>query len=202
VRKLHTTAAAFAALMLIAAFAQAAPSPKVTGGGVTRNYNSVSPYGTAMLLNYSGFNGQATGAGTVVPFPPFAGTATVYPAKGNMQFKVVVEADPSTTVADLHGKVVCIANLGPSAAVDGDDPNDAEVADPAGDVWEIRFQITKAKGVELPPFAIYGSVFVQDGGSADFADETFSAATITDPSCAVNPFFGLEPHLAGNITVH
>jgi hypothetical protein len=196
------TTAVVASLSFAAALAQAAPNPKVTGGGVTRNYNSVSPYGTLHLLTFSGFNGQATGPGVLVPFPPFGVMATIYPGRGQMEWKTVLEDDPSTTLADIHGRVVCIANLGPSGLIDGDDPNDAEVADPLGDVWEIRFQITRITGQVLPPVPIYGSVFVQDGGQTDFADESFSTATILNPSCAVNPFFGLEPHLAGNITVH
>jgi hypothetical protein len=57
------------------------------------------------------------------------------------------------------------------------------------------------QGVELPDVAFYGSIFVQDGDNADFADESFADATLTDPSCAKNPFFGLELHLSGNIKV-
>jgi hypothetical protein len=189
--------------------ADAAPEPKlpkITGGGVAQNFNSVSPFGTVELETTLGFNAQATEEGVVVPFDPFGVDALDYPAKGQIQMKNTLADDPSVTVSQLHGEVVCIANLGPAGLIDGDDPNDDDVADPLGDVWEIRFEIVRASAdgedIELPPFPIYGSIYVQDGGKNDFVDESFAAENLAEPDCVLNPFFGLEPLLNGNITVH
>ncbi len=191
-----------AVLAILPAASEAAKLPKITGGGATQNFNSVTPYGTVQLVTFGGFTARAKGPGTDVVFAPFGVIATVYPARGSVQAKFAAAGAPGVTVGTAHGRVVCIANLGPSKLVDGDDPNDGVDADPDGDVWEIRFRITRAKGVVLPTDPVHGSFFVQDGGRADFADESFAQVTVGDPACANNPFFGLEPHLDGNIRVH
>ena len=68
-------------------------------------------------------------------------------------------------------------------------------------MWEIRFKITRIQGIALPPGGpFYGSLFVQDGGQDDWADEAF--AQPTEAACLLNPFFGLERHIEGNLVVH
>jgi hypothetical protein len=206
-RRVWIAAGLIAAIAAYGQLSNAAPKPKlpkITGGGVAQNFNSVSPFGTVELETTLSVSAHATDEADVVTFAPFGVDALDYPAQGQVQLKNT-DAD-GNTVSQLHGEVVCIANLGPAGAIDGDDPGDDVEADPAGDVWEIRFEITRAEAdgedIELPDFPIYGSLFVQDGGKDDFVDETFDDATIIFPDCAINPFFGLEPLLNGNITVH
>ncbi len=187
------------ALLLMAPVVQALP--KITGGGMTVNNNT---QGVCLpeLLNNVGFVARATGAGVLEDFAPFGtDNATVYPAIGKVKFRTTLP-NPRGNLpppANLRGKVVCIANLGPADTVDGVGNCDAG-ADPDTDVWEIRFQITRIQGIPLPdggPF--YGSLFVQDGGQDDWADEAFGDPTNAD--CLQNPFFGLERHIEGNIVV-
>jgi len=182
----------------VVSFANAAPPaklPKLTGGGIAENNNSG---GGDDLYTHFAFNAQATEEGEPREFVPFSVDALDYPAKGQVQLKNVLADDPSETDSQVHGEVVCIANLGPSIDVDGG-------GDPANNVWEIRFLITKLKAdgeeidlFELPP--LYGSLFVQDNGKTDFEDESFSNPLT--PECLANPFFQLEPVINGNIVVH
>ena len=84
-------------------------------------------------------------------------------------------------------------------------PNDK--SPPFGDVWEVRFQVTKGEFLGAPMVGIYGSLFVLDGGSPgagnDGVDEGFADPLIE--FCGTNDDAGkinLEPVIAGNFTVH
>ena len=121
----------------------------------------------------------------------------MYPARGQVQAKSVLAADPSVQLGSLHARVVCIANLGPSTVA-----NDFGGID-GNHVWELRIRVTKAS-----PFLSvgdYGSIFVQDNGrgsGVDFADENFDLTALGDPTCGVTTGFQLEPVLQGSIEVH
>lgn len=156
--------------------------PKLTGGGVTQNNNSGGP----PQLSIGGFTARATGPGI----------AGVYPARGQLQAKSVLTADPSTTVASIHATVVCIANLGAIGLVHG--------GLAGNDVWEIRFQVTHSSPSALVqvPVGVYASGFLQDNGKVDFGDENFEPTRFEDPACGGTTSFGLEAHLAGNLKVH
>jgi hypothetical protein len=170
--------------------------PKITMGGVTRNDNSgVFPD----ALNMGGLTAEATDVGTVVAHAYFPVSITRYPARGEVEMKTVSAADPSVVFSTVHGKVVCIANLGPSSGIDGG-------GNPDLDVWEVRFRIERAtlNGVpqDLSGPPVYGSLLVQDGGKTDYADESFAQDLALVPDCGNVAFFELEPQLKGNIKVH
>ena len=156
------------------------PRTIITGGGIVQNNNS----GAGELLAVGGFVAQATG--------PAANGST--PARGQIQAKSTLASDPLNPLASLHGKVVCIANLGDGTAFGGT----------SADVWEVRFQVTHVGGPFNPlQVGNYGSLFVQDNGTPstlDMADESF--AKPGESGCGVDGPIGLEPVLAGNFTVH
>lgn len=176
----------------------------ISGGGEVKNFNSVNPYGTLELTTRFHINARSGSKGEPVEFDPFGVMAVAYPAAGRVSLRNVT-VDTGTVVSALRGRVVCVADLGPSEEVDGDDPNDNTEADPQTHVWEIRFRIQRAilegEQLELPDFPVYGSIFIQDGPSGDFLDENFEEMNLDSPDCANNPFFGLEPLIKGAIQV-
>ncbi len=142
------------------------------------------------MLAIGGFTARSTGQSVII------NNTEIWPARGQIQAKTTLASDPLTTLASLHGKVVCIANLGDGSAFGG-------IADT--NVYEVRFKITHVGG----PFnqlevGQYGSLFVQDNGTPgagnDLVDESF--ANLGDENCDVDGPFGLEPVLAGNFTDH
>lgn len=181
------------------------PQPTIKGSGTARNFNAENPYGTLQLVSKYEFNARSTSAGVEATYEPFGVTAIVYEARGEISIKNVLADDRSTVASRLKGRIIAIANLGPSEPIDGDDLNDSETVDPEADVWEIRFEIIRAEinGVpqQSPGFPVYGSIYVQDGADGDFLDESFAQEDLPDPSTLLNEFFGLEPVLRGRIEV-
>ena len=167
------------------AYAKQPALPKITGGGQATNNNSGNPTFPMQVAQF-GFNAQATGAGVVTDHPVFAQNGTVYTAKGEFQGHNSDANDPSTTVSEGHGDVVCINNMGPSSGVDGG-------GNPSGDVWEIRVAF------DVNGTTIYGSILTQDG-ETDYIDESF--ADPFNPNCGSATFFQLEPVTNGQIKVH
>lgn len=161
--------------------------PKVTGGGQATNNNSGAP---VPLVTQFGFNAQATAAGVTTTHPAFATPLTTYPAKGEFQGRNYVASDPSNTVNQGHGDVVCMANYGPSSGVDGGGVE-------TGTVWEIRVRF---EDPAVAPVPFYGSVLVQDNGKVDYLDESF--ANLFNPACGNVVLFELEPVTQGNILAH
>ena len=108
--------------------------------------------------------------------------------KGQVQVKNVSTLN-GETLNQLHGKVVCIA------------PTNGVVA--GGEGWEIRFQITKAKGGFLTPKVDqYTSVYVQDLDGGDFIDDVDSLATRGNELCGLNDDLVVwDSVIHGNITV-
>ena len=160
--------------------------PKVTGGGQAENNNT----GNAtfpMQVSQFGFNAQATGDGVVTDHPVFAQNGTVYPARGEFQGRSSEAGNPSNTLSQGHGDVVCVTNMGPASGVDGG-------GDPAGDVWEIRVRF------DVDGTPIYGSILTQDNGKTDYIDESF--ADPFNQNCGSATFFQLEPVTSGQIKVH
>ena len=153
--------------------------PKITGGGVTLNENAGFGPG---VTSVGGFNARATG-------PAVAG---VYPAKGQLQGKLVSAA--GVTLGTIHAQAVCMVNLGPGDAGTG--------GTPGIDVWEVRIKITNATGVSAPLVGFYGSAYYQDGGTTDFSDENFDSAHFGNSNCDVVKSFQLESVIAGNLKVH
>ena len=153
------------------------PSVIINGGGIAMNDN----HGTALpsLRSVGGFTAKVKN-----------GTA-----KGSIQSKSISADDPSVTWGSIHGSVVCVMNIGP-----------AHNAGFSGDVWEVRFLVTKGKGIGLPLVGFYGSLFVFDGGSPgagnDGIDEGF--ADLTSKACGGLDAaqHNLEAVIAGNFTVH
>ena len=151
------------------ALAGGKPAVVVNGGGIAVNNNS----GGGDLLAIGGFTAKLQNG----------------VAKGQIQSKSVLAADPSITLASIHGSVVCMQLI--------------DV-----DVWEVRFQVTKSSGLPGDNLLVglYGSVFVFDGGSPgagnDGIDEGFAAPS--DPACGGQDAddYSLEPVVAGNFTVH
>lgn len=179
-RMLFVTAVVLALIVLAVGSVQAGfKGPKVTGGGQAQNNNS----GLGVdLISIGGFNAQATG-------PADAGE---YPAKGQVQAKNVLASDPSTTIAQVHGSVVCMFEK-------------------RSGVWEIRFKITKSRDANgnrvttgVAAEGTYASAFVQDNGpgTSDKVDENFAPSAKDNESCGQDLGFGLEPLLAGNIKDH
>jgi hypothetical protein len=166
-----------AGLAMSLAPAQARSLPMITGGGHTQNNNSGGT--PANQTAFGGFVAQATDVAT----------DGAYPARGEVQARSA-GTDDHQTVARVHGDVVCIANLGPADEESGGEPGE--------DVWEIRFRVERSD--VLPP-DVYGSIFVQDNGRDDYADENFDSALLTNPECGNADEYQLEPH-QGQITVH
>jgi hypothetical protein len=167
-----------AGLILSLTPAQAASNlPFITGGGHTQNNNSGG--GPSAQTGYGGFVARATEETS----------EDTYAARGEVQARSAGTEDHQT-VARVHGDVVCIANLGPADEESGGEPGE--------DVWEIRFRVERSD--VLPP-GVYGSLFVQDNGRDDYADESFDGSLLTDPECGDATEYELEPH-QGQITVH
>ena len=149
------------------------PGTMITGGGVAENNNS----GLGELHAIGGFVAQDRGA----------------VATGQIQARTFLASDPTQTLSVLHGRVVCILNLGDGSGVGGTN----------ADVWEIRFQVNRSAGEFAVPVGSFGSIFVQDNGTPgagnDLVDESF--ANLGVPGCGVDGPFGLEPVLAGDFTV-
>lgn len=171
------------AIMVLGAGSLQARPPMIllNGGGIVQNNNS----GGGELLAIGGFTARSTGQIE----------EGIWHARGQIQAKNTLASDPLTTLASLHGKVVCIANLG-----NGFDFGGIE----GTDVYEVRFKITHVGG-SVNPLNVgdYGSLFVQDNGTPgtlDMADESF--AMPLQPLCGIDGPFGLEPVLAGNFTDH
>ena len=143
------------------------PTVKITGGGIATNDNS----GLGELLSVGGFSAIKKGD-------------TV---KGQIQSKSVSAADPTIPLASIHGKVVCIEEVG-------------------SDVWEVRFLVTNATGFAVPLLEGYGSLFVLDGGSPgagnDMIDEGFAETGSADCGGTDAASYSLEPVIAGNFKVH
>jgi hypothetical protein len=145
------------------------PTVKITGGGIATNNNSGLPFGD--LLSVGGFSAIKKGD----------------KVKGQIQSKSVLAADPTVKLASIHGKVVCVEEVG-------------------GGVWEVRFLVTKATGFAVPLLDGYGSLFVSDGGSPgagnDMIDEGFADPGSADCGGTDAASHSLEPVIAGNFTVH
>jgi len=165
----------------------------ITGGGIVEN-NNHGIAGIAGLLSVGGFvakyKGNMGGGG---------GDCEELYAKGQIQAKATVEGDPLNPIGAIHGKVVCIANLGPDAC-------GAEGGDNQNDVWEVRFLVTHSRGDFAVPVDTYGSLFVQDnatpGSAGDLADESFLPG---NEDCCQEDVVNnceLENVLHGNFTVH
>lgn len=163
--------------LAFATIASAAERPValVRGGGIAQNNNS----GLGDLLAIGGFTALGMADGS---------------ARGQVQAKSAESADPTITTARLHGRVVCVQEIGETG------------------VWEVRFEVVRADGTAAPlmdlGFPAHGSLFVFDGGSPgagnDGIDESFEGTSLADPSCgleAVLAEMSLEPVLAGNFSV-
>jgi len=147
----------------------APPTVVINGGGIVENNNS----GLGDLVSIGGFTAIAKG-------DPAAANGS--PAKGQIQSKSAESADPTITLAAIHGKVVCVADL-----QNGD--------------WEVRFRVTRAAGFADGLQDSYGSLFINDEG--DMMDEGF--ADLENEKCVENAdvaSYALEPVLAGHFTVH
>jgi len=162
----------------------------ITGGGIVENNNS----GFGDLLSVGGFVAKYKGSGDddIGVCPEF-----LY-AKGQIQAKATIAIDPLNPIGAIHGKVVCIANLGPDAC-------GAEGGDNENDVWEVRFEVTHSRGDFAVPVGDFGSLIVQDnatpGSAGDLVDESFSHS---GPECCqldVVADCGLEAVLHGNFMV-
>ena len=160
----------------------------ITGGGIVENNNS----GFGDLLSVGGFVAKYKGSGG-----SGGGACEELYAKGQIQAKATVEGDPLSPIGAIHGKVVCIANLGPDAC---DSQND-------NDVWEVRFEVTHSRGLFAVPVGDFGSLIVQDnatpGSAGDRADESF--INPDDEDCCLLDVVAdceLEDVLHGNFTVH
>jgi hypothetical protein len=178
--------------LVTASTANAKPGDKlpfITGGGLTQNNNSGGI--PAQQQGQGGFNARAVAPGTQSIHPVFQTPLAVFPARGQVQAKSVAADGSNRALFQVHGDVVCIADYGPSAAVDGG-------GNANNDVWEIRFRITKSNPPGFEGF--YASLMVQDNGKDDFADE--SGANPTNPQCGLVTLFELEPQVQGNIVVH
>ena len=176
-----------AAIGLAIAPAQATPSdrlPFITGGGHTENNNTGSTENPEQTA-FGGFIARATGAATTNEDGD-----EVYPAEGEVQARTA-DSGSHDTLLRVHGDVVCIAKLAPT----GEDNGGAE----GEDIWEIRFQVEHSSVPGLEGY--YASLFVQDAGRDDYADENADAALATNANCGEAEEYRLEPH-QGQITVH
>ena len=164
--------------------------PKITGGGWADNDNTLgTPEVSPDLATQFGFTAHATSEGDAGTHGIFETPVTIYDARGQFQARNIDEMTGQTEDKG-HGEVVCIANFGPSASVDGG-------GDPDGDVWEIRVRF------EHPDLGdVYGSFLVQDNGKSDYLDENFDGGRITSEECGDTVLFDLEEVEHGQIKVH
>jgi hypothetical protein len=143
---------------------------KITGGGIAENFNS--DFGVD-LLTIGGFSAQGWEDGT---------------AKGQVQAKSVLAADPLTEVMSIHGQVVCVEET----VTEG--------------WWEVRFLVTQATGPATGLLGGYGSLFVSDDGNPgagnDFIDEGFAAPDEEGCGGLDAERSSPEPVLAGNFKIH
>lgn len=181
------TAALSAALLVLGTVGvAAAPPTSLSGGGWANNDNSGSAENPNQQTQF-GFSARATDDGETATHPTFGTDVTIYDAEG--EFHAANWSDDGEKLTQATGEVVCIANLGPSSAVDGG--GDADAA-----VWEIRVAFDNPE--DEGPDTVYGSFFVQDNGHDDYLDESF--AQPTSPDCGQTSQFQLEEVLRGQIT--
>jgi hypothetical protein len=152
-----------------AVIAKGGPSVVINGGGIAENSNHGLPLPT--LLSVGGFTAHMKGD----------------KVKGQVQSKSVVAEDPTIVLGSVHGRVVCMMDLG-------------------DDTWEVRFEVTKASGFAAGLLTFYGSLFVKDGGTPgagnDWIDEGFADPEGADCGGPDADSYNLEPVVAGNFNVH
>jgi len=164
----------------------------ITGGGIVEN-NNHGIFGFGDLLSIGGF--VAKYKGEVGDDDDDDACVELY-AKGQIEAKATIAGAPLRPIGAIHGKVVCIANLGPDACGSQNE----------NDVWEVRFQVTHSRGLFTVPVDAYGSLIVQDnatpGSAGDLVDESF--INPDDEDCClldVDRDCGLEDVLHGNFMV-
>ena len=151
-------------LFFVSGVASAAePTVVINGGGIARSNNE-----PLQMLAVGGFSAmEKKGI-----------------AKGQVQIKVVLAADPTISVASIHGKVVCVKDH--------------------GGTWEVRFELSKATGAVAGLLGLHGGIFLSDGGSPG-ANNDMVGEDLNPPftaQCRDSVPVNLEPLFAGNFTVH